>query len=191
MVGEIQFEILICCHQQTSKTNTTRTRTMTLFGNDPATTGVLVTARTGRAFVLVLAAAGATALGSCSVFYPSLAQWATADVLAASLGFASGVMLYVSLVDIYTKSMTGFQDQGYTADQAFCYTTFSFFAGILLMKVRVVCCSRFAKESWWRFRSLTRFGLTMMMMVLCSCPYHTNAASSCPCPVFFQFHIGH
>ncbi|KAL7561695.1 hypothetical protein ACA910_016457 [Epithemia clementina (nom. ined.)] len=91
--------------------------------------------RTGHAFCLVVAAAGATALGSCAVFYPPLAEWATGRVLSASLGFATGVMLYVSLIDIYSKSISGFQDQGFTPDQAFIYTTMSFFAGVLIMKV--------------------------------------------------------
>ena len=92
--------------------------------------------RTGQAFGLVLAAAGATAVGSAAVFYPRLAQWATAQVLAASLGFATGVMLYVSLVDIYGKSSEGFEDAGHNEDDAFIYTTLCFFGGILGMKVR-------------------------------------------------------
>ena len=88
------------------------------------------------AFALVVMAASATAIGSCAVFYPALADWATARILGASLGFACGVMLYVSLVDIYNKAIAGFVEQGHSEDNAFCYTTLAFFAGIGFMKVR-------------------------------------------------------
>ena len=94
------------------------------------------------AFGLVIAAAGATTLGASAVFYPPLAKWATAKTLAGSLGLATGVMLYVSLVDIYGKSISGFEDDGFEEGPAFVYTSLSFFAGIFLMKVRkseIVC----------------------------------------------------
>ena len=94
--------------------------------------------RTGEAFALVVAAAGATAVGSLAVYYPPLAKWATARVLGGALGFATGVMLYVSLVDIYNKSITGFQDQGHGEEHSFIFTTLSFFAGALLMKASIV-----------------------------------------------------
>ena len=93
------------------------------------------TGRTGQAFGLVFASAGATAIGSLAVFYPRLAKFATAHVLASSLGFATGVMVYISFVDIYNKSIVGFLDQGHDEDEAFLYTTLSFFGGIVAMKV--------------------------------------------------------
>ena len=97
--------------------------------------------RTGQAFGLVLAAAGATALGCLAVFFPSLAKFATAKVLGASLGFATGVMLYVSLVEIYGKAQDGFEDAGHSEDDAFIYTTLTFFGGILGMKASLrLCC---------------------------------------------------
>ena len=95
----------------------------------------LNTERSRQAFALVIAAAAATGVGSMAVFFPSLAKYATAPVLAASLGFASGVMLYVSFVDILTKAQDGFVDNGHSEDTAFIYATVTFFGGIILMKV--------------------------------------------------------
>jgi len=91
--------------------------------------------RSGEAFGLVCAAAASTALGAAAVFFPRLRKFGTAPVLAASLGFATGVMLFVSLVDIYGKSKQGFVDFGLSDDQAFIYATITFFGGIFLMKV--------------------------------------------------------
>ena len=42
------------------------------------------------------------------VFFPSLANLAKPHVLAISLAFASGIMIYISLVDIYTKAISGY-----------------------------------------------------------------------------------
>ena len=42
------------------------------------------------------------------VFFPSLANLAKPHVLAISLAFASGIMVYISLVDIYTKAIVGY-----------------------------------------------------------------------------------
>lgn len=100
-------------------------------------TALFKTSRSGKAFGLVIAAAASTAIGASAVFFPSLAKYATAPVLAASLGFAAGVMIYVSLVDIYGKSQDGFMESGHGEDAAFIYGTLSFFAGIILMKVRL------------------------------------------------------
>mmetsp|Transcript_12229 Transcript_12229/g.22927 ORF Transcript_12229/g.22927 Transcript_12229/m.22927 type:complete len:337 (-) Transcript_12229:230-1240(-) len=91
--------------------------------------------RSGKAFGLVIAAAASTAIGASAVFFPYLAKFATPPILAASLGFAAGVMLYVSLVDIYGKAQDGFIESGHSEEAAFIYGTLSFFAGILLMKI--------------------------------------------------------
>lgn len=90
--------------------------------------------KTGQAFGLVIAAAAATAIGSSAVFFPSLSRLATAPVLAASLGFAAGVMLYVSLVDIYGKAQDGFIEDDNTEDKSFIWATLTFFGGIFVMK---------------------------------------------------------
>ena len=98
----------------------------------------------GRAFAVVLISALATSVGSAAVFYPSLAKFAKAPVLGASLGFATGVMVYVSLVDIYQSSTAAFRSDGHNEDNSFIFTTLSFFGGILGTKVRV----------WMRFNAL-------------------------------------
>ena len=94
------------------------------------------------AFILVVAAGAATSIGAALVFFPRLVKLASRRTLAASLGVATGVMLYVSLVDIYGKSMTGFEESGHEEGKAFIYTTLTFFGGVVLMMVRriVLCC---------------------------------------------------
>jgi ZIP family zinc transporter len=88
-----------------------------------------------KAFGLVIMAGGATAFGAASVFFPKLIQMANRKTLSASLAFASGVMLYVSLVDIYGKSIHGFTEAGHNEDDAFLYATLTFFGGAVFMKV--------------------------------------------------------
>jgi len=87
---------------------------------------------TATAFILVIAAGLCTAIGSSAVFFPKLANLANRKTLAGSLGLAAGVMLYVGLVDIYSKAIGGFaevHDEG----KAFIYATLSFFGGCFLM----------------------------------------------------------
>lgn len=84
------------------------------------------------AFVLVICAGLCTAIGASAVFFPRLANLANRKTLAGSLGLAAGVMLYVGLVDIYSKAIGGFaevHDEG----KAFIYATLSFFGGCFLM----------------------------------------------------------
>jgi zinc transporter, ZIP family len=92
----------------------------------------------GTAFALVIAAGAATGIGAAVVFFPTLAKLANRRFLGCSLGLAAGVMLYVSLVDIYGKAITGFMESGHDEGKAFLYTTICFFGGILLMMVRIV-----------------------------------------------------
>jgi len=89
-----------------------------------------------KAFGLVILAGSATAIGAAVVFVPSLVKLANHKTLAASLGLSAGVMLYVSLVDIYNKSIGGFQAAGHDEGKAFIYTTLSYFGGMVIMKVR-------------------------------------------------------
>lgn len=88
------------------------------------------------AFLLVLTAGAATGIGAGVVFFPNLVRLANRQSLAASLGLASGVMLYVSLVEIFDKAVSGFKDAGHEDGKAFQYATFGFFVGIFIMKVR-------------------------------------------------------
>ncbi|CAM9579116.1 unnamed protein product, partial [Hapterophycus canaliculatus] len=54
--------------------------------------------------------------------------------LAGSLGVAAGVMLYVSLVEIFVKSQMAFTNHGYSEADAYLYATLSLFGGILFYK---------------------------------------------------------
>lgn len=87
---------------------------------------------TATAFILVTAAGLCTAIGASAVFFPKIANLANRRTLASSLGLAAGVMLYVALVDIYSKAIGGFaevHDEG----RSFIYATLSFFGGCFLM----------------------------------------------------------
>eukprot|EP00934_Nitzschia_sp_Nitz4_P007218 Nitzschia sp. Nitz4//scaffold71_size96697//81618//82713//NITZ4_004709-RA/size96697-augustus-gene-0.155-mRNA-1//-1//CDS//3329557289//7208//frame0 len=95
----------------------------------------LDTDQSAKAFGLVIAAGAATSIGAAVVFFPSLVKLANHKTLAASMGLAAGVMLYVSMVDIYQKSISGFMDAGHEEGKAFILTTLSFFGGVVLMKI--------------------------------------------------------
>jgi len=88
------------------------------------------------AFALVCAAGGATGLGASVVFFPSLVKLASKRVLASSLGFSAGVMLYVSFVEIFQKSVLSFEMDKKRADSTgYVYATLCFFLGCFIMVV--------------------------------------------------------
>lgn len=89
----------------------------------------------GKAFLWVIAAGLCTAVGASVVFFPVLANLAKPNVLAVSLGFAAGIMVYISMVDIYMKAVGGFEESGYESEDAFIYATLTFFAGCIIMLV--------------------------------------------------------
>jgi ZIP family zinc transporter len=93
----------------------------------------------GIAFALVCGAGAATALGASVVFFPSLVKLASRRVLAAALGVSAGVMMYVSFVEIFNKSLGSFIDAGHTEERAYLYATLCFFGGVVTMLVRVTC----------------------------------------------------
>ena len=59
------------------------------------------------AFALTLGAGMFTCLGASVVFFPSLVKFANKQFLASSLAVAAGVMIYVSFVEIFQKSLVG------------------------------------------------------------------------------------
>ena len=69
------------------------------------------------------------------VFFPALANLAKPNVLAIALAFSSGIMLYISLVDIWGKSVDGYASNGIEDGDAVIYGTLSFFGGCALMLV--------------------------------------------------------
>jgi len=103
--------------------------------------GVVKSENLGIAFGAVIAAGASTAIGASVVFFPKLVKLASRRVLAASLGFAAGVMTYVSFVEIFQKSVIAFTDHalegGYDQDKAdsrgYVFGTLSFFGGVLIM----------------------------------------------------------
>lgn len=100
----------------------------------------------GVALALVCGAGAATAIGASVVFFPSLVKLASRRVLAGSLGLSAGVMIYVSFVEIFMKSVDGFAaalvNEDMTEDEVvkkedlgYIYATLSFFGGVLTMLI--------------------------------------------------------
>lgn len=81
------------------------------------------------AFMICVAAAAATMVGGFSVF---TAQKQNARMLAFGLAFAGGAMVYISLVEIFWKSLSSFS-QIMPDKQAYTYATIAFFGGVALL----------------------------------------------------------
>lgn len=97
--------------------------------SSPSTHDILV------AFALVVGAGAATGLGAMVVFFPTLVKHAQRKTLAASLGLSSGVMTYVSFVEIFQKSVDSFIE-AIGEQHAYSYATLCFFGGVVAMLVR-------------------------------------------------------
>ncbi|MDD4206112.1 MAG: zinc transporter ZupT [Candidatus Delongbacteria bacterium] len=83
------------------------------------------------AFSLTLFAGLSTGIGSVMAF---MSKGFNPKFLAGSLGFSAGVMIYVSLVEIFDKareSLAGF----YGPEKGYYLTTLSFFAGMALIAI--------------------------------------------------------
>eukprot|EP00586_Coscinodiscus_wailesii_P003200 CAMPEP_0172489444 /NCGR_PEP_ID=MMETSP1066-20121228/19448_1 /TAXON_ID=671091 /ORGANISM="Coscinodiscus wailesii, Strain CCMP2513" /LENGTH=364 /DNA_ID=CAMNT_0013257313 /DNA_START=192 /DNA_END=1286 /DNA_ORIENTATION=- len=93
------------------------------------------------AFLIVLGAGLATSVGAAVVFFPQLVKLASKGVLAGSLGLSAGVMIYVSMVEIFVKSTSSFENAGY-GERSSLYSTLCFFGGIFVMMVldKIVKC---------------------------------------------------
>ena len=81
------------------------------------------------AFMICVAAAAATMLGGFSVF---TARESNPRILAFGLAFAGGAMVYISLVEIFWKSLSSFSEI-MPDKQAYTNATIAFFAGIVLL----------------------------------------------------------
>jgi len=90
---------------------------------------------TGLAFGLVIAAGLSTAIGAAAVFVQRMVQLASKPVLAAGLGFSGGVMLYVSFIEIFVKSLDSFGAGDYTEKGAYYTATLCTFAGMVLLRL--------------------------------------------------------
>ena len=84
----------------------------------------------GIAFAHTCGAGLATTVGAAIVFFPRLVHYANNKVLASSLSVAAGVMIYVSFVEIFVKSKSGFEDAGHSEGIANLLATVCFFGGI-------------------------------------------------------------
>lgn len=89
----------------------------------------------GVAFALVIGAGLSTALGASVVFFPRLVKLASRRVLASALGISSGVMTYVSFIEIFQKSVGSFEDSGKSESDAYLYATLCFFGGAVFMLI--------------------------------------------------------
>ena len=83
------------------------------------------------AFAVCTAAAASTVLGSIFVLR---ANRADPRLLAFGLAFAGGAMVYVSLVEIFNKSVFAFSES-YGPKTGYAYATLSFFAGIIMLAI--------------------------------------------------------
>lgn len=81
-----------------------------------------------KAFGLVVAAGLATGIGAGFVFSDRAIKLANKKMLAACLGIASGVMLYVSFLDIFSKSLDAYAEV-HDESKAYAYATITFFSG--------------------------------------------------------------
>jgi len=87
------------------------------------------------AFGIVMLAGASTMAGAAFVFFPSIVKLASRRVLAGSLGLSSGVMIYISFVEILQASLEKFIEGGKDYDTALVFVTVGFFGGILIMIV--------------------------------------------------------
>ena len=83
------------------------------------------------AFLLTAAAGLSTGIGGGIALF---AKKTNKKFLAGSLGFSAGVMIYVSMVEIFAESQT-FLTAAYGDKMGLLYTILSFFGGILLIAV--------------------------------------------------------
>jgi ZIP family zinc transporter len=81
------------------------------------------------AFGLTLFAGLATGIGSALAFFTKRTN---TKFLSYSLGFSAGVMIYVSLVEIFQKSVISFEEL-HSAKISYSYTLIAFFGGILFI----------------------------------------------------------
>jgi zinc transporter, ZIP family len=83
------------------------------------------------AFGLTLFAGLATGVGSALAFF---AKRTNTRFLAGSLGFSAGVMIYVSMIEIFIKSKDALT-KALGPKQGYWYTTMAFFGGMLLIGI--------------------------------------------------------
>lgn len=83
------------------------------------------------AFGLTLFAGLSTGIGSALAFYTKKTN---EKFLSAALGFSAGVMIYVSLIEIFVKARDSLE-LAYGPKLGYIFTTLAFFAGIVLIGI--------------------------------------------------------
>ncbi len=83
------------------------------------------------AFMLTLFAGLATGIGSLLAF---TSKPTNKKFLAAALGFSAGVMIYVSMIEIFVKARESLSEV-YGNGYGFLYTTLAFFCGMFLIAI--------------------------------------------------------
>lgn len=83
------------------------------------------------AFTLVTLAGACTGIGASLVFYKCVTK-SNERILAGALGFSAGVMLYVTFIEIFQKSLEGFVEAGLSG-ASYAVATITFFSGLVLM----------------------------------------------------------
>lgn len=108
----------------------------------------------GYAIAMSTTAGLATCIGGSVVFCTKLLKLTDKQFLAIGLALAAGVMVFVTYVDIYTKSITGFSqiDADITPNSrrpptATLYAVLSFFAGVIIMKLQDMLVHHFTGHS--------------------------------------------
>mmetsp|Transcript_579 Transcript_579/g.723 ORF Transcript_579/g.723 Transcript_579/m.723 type:complete len:366 (-) Transcript_579:921-2018(-) len=84
----------------------------------------------GIGMACCFAAGFATIIGALFIVFVRVRN---ARVISAAIAFATGVMLYISFVDIYIgKGVANFEEAGYSTADSFLYATLCFFGGFPL-----------------------------------------------------------
>ncbi len=83
------------------------------------------------AFFITLLAGAATGLGSIMALFT---KQTNTKFLAGSLGFSAGVMIYVSMIEIFSKAKT-FLSASLGDNMGYMITTASFFAGVIFIGI--------------------------------------------------------
>lgn len=93
--------------------------------------GVIIISSILRAFALTLAAGLSTGIGSSIAF---LSKKENRLFLSVSLGFSAGVMIYVSMIEMFPKAQTDLSNV-YGQRMGSALTVLSFFAGMALIAI--------------------------------------------------------
>ena len=81
-------------------------------------------------FLLVIGAGLSTLIGAGLVFFKSLVKLENEYILSNALGISTGVMLYVSFIEIFSKSTTVFEEE--EISKGYIYSTLLFFSGFII-----------------------------------------------------------